>query len=332
MADGHEIRADIDTETVRGLQLILGGSAAGLLAALPHVLETPRVSALAFWMVVGTACFAAGLVLTVVHNRYRRKCSLEYSRKEESRQPQIGRRWRRFQSVPGEPRVCTHSVMLLWAAIAAFTIGAAVVLVGAARVVAEGPKLTEGISYAPSRMFAAGTKSGATVMAADRLAASGCANGTVCFELVKGIPTAAVALVVGIVGGLIAYRQAVIAEAKLKHDLFERRYAIFLETWKIMSEVVVKGTREKNYGLGNPFSNFIPQARFLFGKDVETYLLDAVKKWADLNAIEGEIGNVEARTPDLAQRRYDLSGWFHEQADSGVKGLFGPYLNFEKWR
>src|SRR5690348_1439088 len=80
MADGQEIRADIDTETVRGLQLILGGSAAGLLAALPHVLETPRVSALASWMVAGTACFAVGLVLTVVHNRFRRKCSLQYSR------------------------------------------------------------------------------------------------------------------------------------------------------------------------------------------------------------------------------------------------------------
>jgi hypothetical protein len=330
MADGHEIRADIDTETVKGLQVILGGSAAGLLAALPHVLETQRVSALAPWMVAGTACFAAGLVLTVVHNRFRRKCSLEYSRREENRQPQIGQRWRRFQSIPAEPRVCTHSVMLLWASIAAFTIGAAVVLTGAIRVVAqEAPKL-EGSAYAPSHMFVEGTATSAAD--ADRTSVNGCINGSVCFELIKGIPTAAVALVVGIVGGLIAYRQAIIAKAKLKYDLFEKRYAIFLETWKILSEVVMKGTRETNYGLGNPFSNFIPQARFLFGRDVEAYLFQAVRKWADLNAIEGELGNAGPRAPGLAQRRYELSGWFHEQADSGAKALFGPYLNFEKWR
>ena len=39
--------------------------------------------------------------------------------------------------------------------------------------------------------------------------------GPVCIALVQGTPAALVALTVGIVGGLIAHRQAAVAEAKL---------------------------------------------------------------------------------------------------------------------
>jgi hypothetical protein len=158
-----------------------------------------------------------------------------------------------------------------------------------------------------------------------------CVNGSICFELIKSIPTALVALVVAIVGWFVSRRQNVIAEANLKLDLFDKRYAIFVDTWKIMSEVVMKGTREKNYGLGNPFSNFIPQARFLFGRDVETYLSDAVHKWADLHAFEAESDDPVAAAQHAAQKT-ELKNWFFEQSSTGLKALFGSYLDFEKWR
>ena len=61
--------------------------------------------------------------------------------------------------------------------------------------------------------------------------------GPVCIALIQGIPAALVTLTVGIVGGLIAYHQSAVAQAKLKLDLFEKRYPIFQETWKNMSEV-----------------------------------------------------------------------------------------------
>ena len=53
--------------------------------------------------------------------------------------------------------------------------------------------------------------------------------GPVCIVLVQGIPAGLVTLTVGVVGGLIAHRQATVAEAKLKLDLFEKRYPIFQE-------------------------------------------------------------------------------------------------------
>jgi hypothetical protein len=155
--------------------------------------------------------------------------------------------------------------------------------------------------------------------------------GPVCIALVQGIPAALVTLTIGIVGGLIAHRQATVAEAKLKLDLFEKRYPIFQDTWEIMSEVVMKGTREKNYGLGNPFSNFMPRARFLFGAEVEAYLSTAVKKWADLHAFEAEREDPAAAAQNAEQVR-QLKEWFFEQASSGLKNLFAPYLDFEKWR
>lgn len=156
--------------------------------------------------------------------------------------------------------------------------------------------------------------------------------GPVCLSLVQGIPAALVTLTVGIAGWIIARQQAAVAATKLKLDLFEKRYPIFLETWKIMSEVVTKGTREKNYGLAHPFSNFIPQARFLFGDEVERYLNDAASKWIRLHGIEGEIGGVGIRAADYAEQRRQLLDWFESQAKTGVKELFGPYLDLEKWK
>jgi hypothetical protein len=139
-------------------------------------------------------------------------------------------------------------------------------------------------------------------------------------------------LIVGGAGWFIARHQTAVAEAKLKLDLFEKRYPIFLRAWKIMSRVVGKGTLEPNYGLGNPFSNFIPRARFLFGAEVEAYLRDAVKKWIDLHTIESELGGAGIRAADYAERRRELVDWFETQANTGVKALFGPYLDFDEWR
>jgi len=82
MADGHEIRASVDTETVRGLLLINGGGAVALLAFLPGVLQKPELESLARAIIWAVFTFQLGLAFAVIHNRMRRKCSLEYAKKE----------------------------------------------------------------------------------------------------------------------------------------------------------------------------------------------------------------------------------------------------------
>jgi hypothetical protein len=64
-----------------------------------------------------------------------------------------------------------------------------------------------------------------------------CIQGTICFELMKGIPAAIVATFAAGIAGIIAWRQYKVAKAKLNLDLFERRYKIFHNTWEELSNI-----------------------------------------------------------------------------------------------
>ena len=132
MVKGVEIRAQIDTETVRGLQLMNGGMAAGLVTMLPSIIQNPNTVLLGHYMISAIGFAALGLVAAVVHNRLRRKCSLEHSRTDQSnRQPaHTSRLLVRCQTLPGEPRVCTNSIIAMWLAVAFFVLGAASVAMG----------------------------------------------------------------------------------------------------------------------------------------------------------------------------------------------------------
>ncbi len=123
MAEGHEIRAEIDTETVRGLLLINGGGAIALLAFLSGVIEKPQLEVLTRAIVWAVFIFQLGLAAAVIHNRFRRLCSLEYAKKAENRQAcsLFGRKLT-------EPCICHWSIWFMWVSIGAFIVGGLVVL------------------------------------------------------------------------------------------------------------------------------------------------------------------------------------------------------------
>jgi hypothetical protein len=148
------------------------------------------------------------------------------------------------------------------------------------------------------------------------------------WALLPGLPAAIVALLVAV----IAYRQYEVAKAKLNLDLFDKRFAIFDQTWEIFSETATKGTREKQrYGFGSPFNNFHPQARFLFGKEIADYLELAFHNWNELHLLEGEREDLAAAAAHAA-RVSELKSWFFEEARNGCKDKFGKFLNFERWK
>jgi hypothetical protein len=159
-----------------------------------------------------------------------------------------------------------------------------------------------------------------------------CAQGSICFELVKGLPAAFVTLIIGTIAAGIAFRQYQVTKAKLKLDLFEKRYAIFHQTWVILSEVVRSGTREKQYGLATPFNNFLPEAAFLFGKPIERYLDEVSTKWTELYGLEAERDGEGINRADNVRKASELKRWFFEQASTGAKAQFGHYLDFENWK
>ncbi len=130
MGSSVEIRAQIDTETVRGLQLMNGGTAAALTAMLPSVLQNPGLHPLAAWMIAAICWAGVGLAAAIFHNRLRRKCSLQYEPGAIREQPYTNTILRRFATVTGEPRVCTRSIMWMWVSFALFLAAIATVAIG----------------------------------------------------------------------------------------------------------------------------------------------------------------------------------------------------------
>lgn len=159
-----------------------------------------------------------------------------------------------------------------------------------------------------------------------------CTSGTICFELVKGIPSAVVAVTVAIAGGYITWQQYRVARAKLNLDLFERRYAVFELVWGYLSRTLQGGPEAPFTGNSAELTNIIPQTEFLFGTEMAGYLRSIHSKALELWAIDQRTkahGDVMAHA-DI-QRHLEVMQWLNEQASTGAKAEFGKYLDFSRW-
>jgi hypothetical protein len=130
MKNGVQVRAEIDTESVKGLLLINGGGAVALLAFLPHVLGTAEYRPLVLSILIGLLFFQTGLISAVIHNHFRRRCSLEYSKNPEIRPPCKRKFISLFRATPNEPCICCKSWMWMWFSAIAFFLAGVSVAVG----------------------------------------------------------------------------------------------------------------------------------------------------------------------------------------------------------
>jgi len=137
-----------------------------------------------------------------------------------------------------------------------------------------------------------------------------CTSGTLCFELAKGIPAAMVALAIGIPTIAIAVRQYLLSKAKLKLDLFDKRFKVYEEIHEGFTSVLLEeltGTHEPD--------------------------IDSIwKRWDRLGEITGRReqnnGNV---LPEDADAFKELTLWFNKESNSGIHEKFAKYLRFDKW-
>lgn len=129
-SEGVKTRAQIDIEIVRGLLLANGGGAVALLTFLPKAFEPGPLSALALPVIAALFVFHLGIVMAIVHNHYRRQCSLEYE--QHQFHPPTGAL---LGFKLGEPRVCFISRCFMWTSIVLFLAGGLIVFAGALRVV-----------------------------------------------------------------------------------------------------------------------------------------------------------------------------------------------------
>ncbi|WP_153513899.1 hypothetical protein [Agrobacterium sp. ICMP 6402] len=80
----------------------------------------------------------------------------------------------------------------------------------------------------------------------------------------------AATLLVGGSAATIAWRQWRTAKDKVKLDLFDRRFAVFMDVRKLVSEA----GQQRNFSDRALPNEVIARGRFLFGKDVQDQLME----------------------------------------------------------
>lgn len=135
MTSGLEIRAQIDTENLKGLLLVNGGGAVAFLTFLPTILGKPCYAPLAQAMLEGLLSCQLGLVFALVHNRLRRICSLTYEQHRYRPPPCriISFYWLKSK----EPCVCHASILFMWLSLGAFLLAGILVLIGGMEVISK---------------------------------------------------------------------------------------------------------------------------------------------------------------------------------------------------
>lgn len=148
--------------------------------------------------------------------------------------------------------------------------------------------------------------------------------------MAKGVPAAFVALVIGTIAAYIAYNQYQVARAKLNLDLFDKRHFIFHKTWECLSQIYAP---EPEIRL-QEFTNLIPEASFIFGKNIETYMYEINKKIIEFNILNAKINNAfnGLLGENDINRNNELATWLLNEASTGSRKMFSEYLDFSKWK
>jgi hypothetical protein len=147
-------------------------------------------------------------------------------------------------------------------------------------------------------------------------------------DILKGLPAAFVALVIGIVAAAIAARQYLLARAKLNLDLFERRYAIYETVWEFLSMKL--GPHDDS--METRFANSIPTAYFLFGRDIGEYMDDARKRGHEMRMARIAFQNANddgARSEHSAKIESLHRGIVQDLGH--LRQRFAKYMDFAEW-
>jgi hypothetical protein len=148
-------------------------------------------------------------------------------------------------------------------------------------------------------------------------------------DVLRGLPMAFVALVIGLIAIWIAYRHTIVTQARFKLDLFDKRHHVFVATWKFLSNLVHKNPVTTT-DIFN-FSNDTANAKFLFGDEIARFLEEAKMKGIELGTAEYKLSRPasdETRSEAHAER-YKLVTWVENELKR-VTDRFKPYLDLSQ--
>jgi len=144
-------------------------------------------------------------------------------------------------------------------------------------------------------------------------------------DVLKGLPSAFVALI----AVWIALHQYLVAKAKLKFDLFEKRLAVFNIAQEYLPQVLNPGLTLSEI---NAFYRSIRVADFYFGKEIVEYLSEINQKAIQAYTIGLHLkANRDIMPPEDIKAHTELTQWVSDELQERLKHRFSKYLNFENW-
>jgi hypothetical protein len=137
--------------------------------------------------------------------------------------------------------------------------------------------------------------------------------------------------VLALIVAFIAYQQWRAAHNKLRLDLFDRRFAVYVQTLDFIGAVLQEGyPAGEQYG---PFARARDRAQFLFGPEVEVLLERIHKTAAILRATHSQIEQAKGTKKDEAieqaiETNHAALTRFSE-FDAELMSVMQPYLGFD---
>lgn len=129
----------------------------------------------------------------------------------------------------------------------------------------------------------------------------------------------------------IAYQQFLLARAKFKLDLFEKRFAVFDAARKLLRAIAVEGPGEMERVY--EFRAAVADAPFLFDPDVTGYLNEIDDRAVEFGALAKRMKHPPAGVDvdSLFEKEAAAHTWFKNQLLE-ITAKFMPYLGLHVWR
>jgi hypothetical protein len=148
-------------------------------------------------------------------------------------------------------------------------------------------------------------------------------------DILKGLPAAFVALVIGMIAAAIAARQYLVARAKLNLDLFQRRYALYEGLRMFLSShfTEMSGTKADMR-----FLNSVHEAYFLFGPEIGGYMERIADETGEY--LSAQLALIETQHPEeKAMLETAVQGYkmHFSQELAELRTRFGKYMDFAEW-
>jgi hypothetical protein len=150
-----------------------------------------------------------------------------------------------------------------------------------------------------------------------------------CVQYIQALGPSFVAIVAGVFGGYIAYRQWRTGHHRLRLDMFEKRFAVYEATKNLINAVTSHGgVIPEDLGA---FYNGVRGAEFLFDGETRDFVVKIGEMGfkARMARVRRERSDHHPRADELIDEEEEILKFLRDQ-DARLETMFSPYLDLSK--